>query len=201
MRGEKLHSYLLRRPQSLYADAIRSLLLNVQLSQGDRKARVILVTSAIPGEGKTTLAMSLGAQAASLGERTVVVDFDLRHPNIARELGRPVEVGLAEYFSAQALLDDIICVDPNEARLHVIPLRAPVQNASRAMQPLDLEAFIGELRSRYDTVILDLPPSLAISDIRAVGPLADVALFVVRWGKTTGSAARNGLESLGRVLN
>lgn len=196
---EKPHTYLLRYPQSVYAEAIRSVLFNIQVSRGDHPVKVIMVTSAIPSEGKTTTAMSLGAQSAWSGERTVVVDLDLRHPNVARELGRAVDVGLTEYFGGEFQLSDIVYTDTDEPRLHVIPLRAPVKHAPNVMRSWNMARFVADLRCSYDCIILDLPPSLAINDIRAVVPLADATLFVVRWGRTTHSAARKGLIELDRI--
>ena len=118
-RGEKLFAYLLDEPCSIYAEAIRSILTSMELSLPHGVGHVILVTSALPGEGKTTLAMSMAALAARRGHETVLVDLDLRNPGMARQLGRPVTAGLADFVSGKVILDDIIQVQSIEPPLHI----------------------------------------------------------------------------------
>jgi succinoglycan biosynthesis transport protein ExoP len=171
--------------------------LGIERAGSRGPVQVLLVTSTWPGEGKTTLALSLGAMIARGGRRVVVVDLDLRHPNVARQLGCSVKAGLAEYVERGDALAEVVQIVPGaEARLHVIPTRAPVSNPADVLASTRLKALIADLRLRYDTVILDVPPSLAVTDALVVGALADAALFVVQWGATTDVAAFNGLTAL-----
>jgi succinoglycan biosynthesis transport protein ExoP len=162
-------------------------------------AQVILVTSALPGEGKTTMVMSLAAAAVRLGRRTVVVDLDLRHPSVADQAGLSVSADLIDYMDGTVAFDRIIHAHPEDARLHIIPLRASARGAADLLHTWDLQGLIGALRSRYECIFLDLPPSLALSDIRAVGLLADTAVFVVQWGKTSRLAAISAMAAMARI--
>ena len=127
-RGAQPHTAIFRQPQSMYAERIRLILMQL-IDRARGPAQVILVTSALPGEGKTTMAMSLAAAAARLGRKTVVVDFDLRHPSVAHQAGLSVRADLIEYMAGTVDFDRIIHADPEDARLHVIPLRASVRGA------------------------------------------------------------------------
>jgi succinoglycan biosynthesis transport protein ExoP len=195
-RGE-LPNYLVSRPQSAYAEAIRAVQIGLYLSNVDDPPRVILITSSLPGEGKTTLAMSLAVSAAGSGHKTVIVDLDLRRPKVAKMLnwegGSP---GLVEYMAGQASLDDIIRKDPNHSKLDLIPIRRLAANPTDLLASRKMTALLEQLRERYELVILDSAPILGISDTKIAARLADAVLFAVRWGKTKEEVALSGLEGL-----
>jgi polysaccharide biosynthesis transport protein len=195
-RGE-LPSYLVARPQSAYAEAIRAVQIGLYLSNVDDPPRVILITSSLPGEGKTTLAMSLAVSAAGSGHKTVIVDLDLRRPKVAKmldwESGSP---GLVEYMAGQASLEDIIRSDPSQPKLDLIPIRRLAANPTDLLASRKMTALLEELRERYELIILDSAPILGISDAKIAARLADAVLFAVRWGKTKEEVALSGLEGL-----
>jgi polysaccharide biosynthesis transport protein len=195
-RGE-LPNYLISRPQSAYAEAIRAVQIGLYLSNVDDPPRVILITSSLPGEGKTTLAMSLAVSAAGSGHKTVIVDLDLRRPRVAKmldwESGSP---GLVEYMAGQASLDDVIRTDPNQPKLDLIPIRRLAANPTDLLASRKMTALLDELRERYELIILDSAPILGISDTKIAARLADAVLFAVRWGKTKEEVALSGLEGL-----
>ncbi|HYE50001.1 MAG TPA: AAA family ATPase [Azospirillaceae bacterium] len=190
------HRYLLERPGSAYADAVQSILMRVQLSQPGMARRVVLVTSTLPGEGKTTLAMSLAACVAKSGRSTVVVDLDLRHPSVARQMGQRPSAGLIELVAGDSALDDILLLDEGEGRLHVVPVKGRTDRPTDVLASPALRALLIELRQRYEFVFLDAPPTLAFSDVGIAAQLADAVLFVVQWDKTSGAVAANGVEVL-----
>ncbi|CAH2605709.1 Polysaccharide biosynthesis tyrosine autokinase (plasmid) [Rhodovastum atsumiense] len=192
------HCHVIERRPSAYAEAIRALLLGI-LHASRQTARVLLVTSAWPEEGKTTLTVSLAAMAARSGRRTVVVDLDTRRPGVARELGLRVEAGVAEYVRDRRPLEDVILACQGEPNLHVVALRESLEDPALILDSHRLSELVSHLRRHFDFVLLDLPPTLGVTDAPAVASLADAALFVVRWGSTTESAALNGIAPLERA--
>ncbi|HYG86288.1 MAG TPA: polysaccharide biosynthesis tyrosine autokinase [Azospirillum sp.] len=195
-RSQAPYKYLLDRPSSAYAEAIRSILTRLHLSDAETPPHVVLVTSSLPGEGKTTLAMSLAASAARSGLRTAVVDLDLRHPTVVRELGHPIEAGLLEVLSGEWNLDDIIQEDPEEPNLHVIPVKGRSGRAADILGSPMVKSLLDELRRRYDYIVLDTPPALGFSDANVIALMSDAVVFVVQWEKTNEDLAATALEAL-----
>ena len=189
---------LSQKTRSAYVEAVRSILL--QLVPDRRAPQIILVTSAVPGEGKTGMAVALGAVAAKLGRRAAVVDFDLHNPSIARMAGLSVKAGLAEFMSEEADFDSIIQVDGSySGRLSYVPLRGPEDCPAELLHGWALDKLNETMRGRFDCVFLDAPPALAVSDIQAIGAMADKILFIAQWGKTSCSIAVGGLAALSRM--
>jgi succinoglycan biosynthesis transport protein ExoP len=195
-RHRRPYQYLLDNPGSPYAEAVRSVFMRAHLAGGQAPPRVVLVTSTLPGEGKTTLAMSLGASVARSGHATIVVDLDLRHPSVARELGRPVEAGLLEFLSGDRTLDQVILSDGQEPRLHLLPVRGGMSSPADLLASPMMKALMTELRRRYRYVVLDAPPALGFTDATIAAQLADAVLFVVQWEKTDDRVAASGLEAV-----
>jgi polysaccharide biosynthesis transport protein len=193
---QRPHRYLLEKPLSAYAEAIKSVFTQVHLAHANPSAQVVLVTSTLPGEGKTTFAMSLAASIANSGHETVVVDLDLRHPSVARELSQPIELGLIECISDRLGIDAIVQTDRHEPNLHVIPVKNRTSNAVDLLGTPLLRSLIAELRCRYEYIILDSPPILGFSDTQIAAQLADAVLLVVQWEKTSEIAAADAVELL-----
>jgi capsular exopolysaccharide synthesis family protein len=189
------HRYLLEKPLSAYADAIRSVQKSVELSCPDARSQIVLVTSTLPGEGKTTLALSLAASAARSGRKTLVLDVDLRHPSVAREIGQPFGPGLVEFLNGEATADEIIHVAEFQSNLHFIPVRGLTTSPVDLLESPQMAGLLTALRARYHSVILDGPPAL-VTDARAAAFLADTVLYAVRWNKTKAEVASHGLEAL-----
>jgi polysaccharide biosynthesis transport protein len=195
--GFKLHHYLAQKPRSAYAEAVRSLHIGMKFANLNRPPKIILVTSSLPNEGKTTLALSLGASTAAAGHKTVVVDLDLRHPSVRRELNQPVTApGLIEFIAGEATLEQVTHIDELQPNLHVVTVRRNPSNPIDLIGSQRMSALMTQLRSRYKYVILDAPPVLGISDTRLAALLADAVLFVVRWGKTKAEVAQNAVNAL-----
>jgi len=194
-RRPKPHRYLLERPLSAYADAIRSVQKSVELSCADRRSQVVLVTSTLPGEGKTTLALSLASSVARSGRKTVVVDVDLRHPSVAREIGQPFGPGLVEFLSGEATADEIVHTAEFQANLHFVPIKGMTSSPVDLLESREMAVLLTGLRARYDFIILDGPPAL-VTDARAAALLAETVLYAVQWERTKAEVALHGLETL-----
>ncbi|CAO3437692.1 GumC family protein [Azospirillum doebereinerae] len=165
----------------------------------DKGGEVIMLTSSVAGEGKTTLAVALGAFLADTGLRVVIVDCDTRRPAVHRLLGsgRPA-VGLTELLGGDATLDEALGHD-DRRRVAVIAAGRPTARPHTLLGSKAMLSLIVELSGRYDVVILDTPPVLSASDALILAPMADRVLYVVRWARTASSLAGAGIKQLREV--
>lgn len=197
LKGEKPHQYLMKKPRSAYSEAVRAVQVGLHFANPERPPQIVLVTSSLPGEGKTTLALSLAATAARSGHKTIVIDLDLRHPSVRRELGQSITgPGLVELVSGEQTLDDVIYHDEAVPNLHAITVGRSTSNPTDLLASPRLLAVLTALRQRYATIILDAPPLLGLADTRIAARLADAVLFAVRWGKTNDEVAVNAIDTL-----
>lgn len=191
------HQYPARKPRSAYAEAIRAVHVSLQFAQLDRPPRVILVTSSLPGEGKTTLALSLAASAAAAGHQTIIIDLDLRHPSVRPATGQPLTApGIVELVTGDARFEDVVYADPVQPNLDMITVRRNPINPCDVIASKQMAQLIAKLRTKYQLIVLDMPPILGITDAKIGMHLADAVLFVVRWGKTKTEVAENGIAAL-----
>jgi succinoglycan biosynthesis transport protein ExoP len=197
LKGEKPHQYLIKKPRSAYSEAVRAVQVGLHFSNPERPPQVVLVTSSLPGEGKTTLALSLAATAARSGHKTILIDLDLRHPSVRRELGHAITgPGLVELVSGEHALEEVIFRDETVPNLHAITISRSTSNPTDLLASPRLLSLLTQLRARYSYIILDAPPLLGLADTRIAARLADAVLFAVRWGKTNDEVAVNAIDSL-----
>ena len=198
-------------PQSQISEAFRALRTSLLLSQADRPPQVILVTSALPHEGKTTAAVNIGVTLAQLGDRTLLVDGDLRKPGISRALHMTdgKHAGLSSYLAGVTSLDVVTVPHPLISNLHAIPTGPIPPNSADLLSSHRLAEMVRELRKRYKFIVIDSPPIMAATDAVILSALVDGVLLVVRSGETPKEAftrTRDLLSSvkshvLGVVLN
>ncbi len=192
---ENLAEYILEKPSSAVAESVRTLrlVLNLRGERDGQKPRIVSVTSSLPGEGKTTLSSWLGRVAAKSGEKVLVIDCDLRRPNLNRILKAPAEKTLADYLSGQARLEEVIYrKDPSGA--HMIFARSVPNTALDLLSSEKMKNLLLSLRQVYDLVILDTAASLAASDARVLANMSDHTLYVVGWDKTPQDVVLNGIK-------
>jgi capsular exopolysaccharide synthesis family protein len=196
-RKQQLHRYLKGNPRSSFADAVRGLKLALRQSNLDRPPKVVLVTSALPQEGKTTLALCLAAAAAEDGMRTVIVDLDLHRPRLRGLLGVAKGTpGVVEHVVGECALEEALVSERTIPGLHALTVYRAAANPSALYVTRRMAEVVQALRREFDLVILDTPPTLAVGDAQILAGLADVVLLVVRWGATRANAAEAGLEKL-----
>ena len=198
-------------PKSQMAEAFRALRTSLLLSQADHPPQVILVTSALPREGKTTAAANLAVTLAQLGDRTLLIDADLRKPGVGRllNLADGKYAGLSSYLAGVSSLDLVTVPHPAIPNLVAIPTGPLPPNPADLLSSHKLADAIRQLRSQYKFIVIDSPPIMAATDAVIVSVQADGVLLVVRSGETPKEAftrARDLLTSvkchlLGVVLN
>jgi capsular exopolysaccharide synthesis family protein len=208
MRTELAAQHL---PKSQMSEAFRALRTSILLSRADHPPQVILVTSALPREGKTTAAANLAVTLAQLGDSTVIVDADLRKPGIGRllNLGGGKYAGLSSYLAGVSSLDQVCVPHPTIPNLVAIPTGPIPPNPADLLSSYKLADGITELRTKFKFIVIDSPPVMAATDAVILSVQADGVLLVVRSGETPKAAftrTRDLLNSvkcriLGVVLN
>jgi capsular exopolysaccharide synthesis family protein len=186
----------LLQPESYVAEQYRALRGRIDAIAAQRPIRTLAVTSALPGEGKTTAAINLAiVTALSLGRRVLLIDCDLRKPKVHEALGLRPAAGLAEVLSDQVNLDDAI-VKVEGVNLEVLPVRSRPVNPSELLGSEKMAELLDEVNRRYDRVILDTPAALGLPDAKTVSDLSDGLVMVVRADVTSQQDVQATLEFL-----
>ncbi len=191
--------WITEKPLSFFTEAIRGIQIGLTLSNVDRKPKVVLVTSSTPGEGKTTVAISLARQAARNGEKVILVDGDLRRPRVASALGiTNLENGIVEALTNTVPLEQCLHKDPL-SNVFFLPSATKAVNPPDLLSSAAMENLISVLSRTADLVIIDSAPLLPVNDTKVLTRLADAVLFVVRWEKTPREAAKAAVRALADV--
>jgi capsular exopolysaccharide synthesis family protein len=202
------HLVLVNGPESPVAERYRRLRLKLDRPGPDGTPRqIILVTSAVPEEGKTTTSINLAlAFAEGRNRRTLLIDADLRRPSVTRYILPPPTLGLSEVLSGEVSLEHVL-IEIKSARLTVLPAGAPSTNPQELLQSVHLVSVFAELRRRFDRIVLDTPPTVPFTDAAMLEAVSDGVLLVVRARRTTGTLIDRARASLahsrllGVVLN
>jgi capsular exopolysaccharide synthesis family protein len=197
------HLVLANKPASPIAERYRRLRWKLdQPGDGGATHQVVVVTSAVPGEGKTTTAVNLAlAFAEDRDRRTLLVDADLRRPSITKYVVPPPTLGLSEILSGETTLDHVL-IELKSSHLTLLPAGTPQQNPLESLRSDYLASFVSELRRRFDRIVIDTPPTVPFTDAAVLNAAGDGALLVVRAGKTTGTLIERACASLshGKLL-
>lgn len=192
------YAHVLKNAHSGYVEAINSLKISLRLSDPDAQVKAIQVTSSVPGEGKSSLVLGLGMVMASEGKKVLVIDADLRRSTLDGTLGLPGKgVGLTDYVLAEGDAPDDFIVAHEESGIDYMRTGdAKYANATDIFSSKRMQRIVSMLKQRYDYVLFDTPPVMAVADARVIGQVADKTLFVVRWDKTPRKVARASLDLL-----
>ncbi len=190
--------YLVDRPESVYAEAIRSAQI-ATLSASERNERgkpgALMITSSVPGEGKTAFAVSLGRSLALSEKKVVLVDCDLRRPSVARQLSTYEVPGLGDYLAQQSSLEEIIRHDSRSA-LDFVAAGRHTSEPQRLLEDPALALLFERLKERYDIVLVDTPPTMVAFDAALLAPFSLFCLYVVEWDRTPRRAVEAGIDHL-----
>ncbi|MFI3121822.1 MAG: polysaccharide biosynthesis tyrosine autokinase [Methylococcaceae bacterium] len=194
------HEYLLTKPQSSLAEAVNTLRISLSLLNPDAEVKSLLVTSSVPGEGKSTLAVLIARHSACAGQRVVLVDTDLRRPTIEKMFKfKDRKLGLTDLLMQHDLSINDVLVDDPETGMKIL-----TGGKSAFINPVDLfasqrmKSIVNDLRERFDLVILDSAPIMAVPDTRILAGLVDKTIFVLNWDSTPKKVVHGALHLLNK---
>lgn len=192
--------HLKEKPSGSLAEAVRNLRTSILRSDAGAAPRVVMFTSSVPREGKSTTAYLVALTSQQMGRSAIVVECDFRLSSLADLSGlRGKRPGLLSVLEGRADLDEAIAQDPETGLsvLAVRPKEAQGQvNAADILMSRRFANLVSTLRGRYELVVLDTPPALLVTDARIVSSLADAVVFAVRWDHTPRGAVKEGLREL-----
>jgi len=204
-----IHRAVVSMPLSRYTEAIRSIKLAIDHSPAMTSNQVIGITSALPNEGKTTVAASLAQLIGHSGKKVIIVDCDLRNPSLSTSIAPKATNGLIEVANGRPL-EETVWRDP-KTNLAVLPAvqRGTLFHTSEILSADPICKLFDRLRQSYDYIIVDLPPLTPLVDVRVTAPLIDCYVLVVEWGRTKIDVVQHALHTaptisdslIGAILN
>ena len=186
-----------KAPKSIDAEAYRSLRSNIEYSSFDDEYRVIVVTSSVPGEGKSTTAGNLAIALAQSGNKVLLVDCDMRKPSIHKKFKISNAAGTAELLLRKKLFEEV--ANKYNENLTIITAGKIPPNPSEMLASRAMTAFIEEMKKEFKYIILDTPPLQAVTDAQVLSTKADGVLLVVRAGSTKREMVLNSVDLIKKV--
>jgi polysaccharide biosynthesis transport protein len=205
-----IHHCVIGMPLSRFTEAIRSIKLAIDLSPNKTSNQVIGITSALPNEGKTTIAATLAQLIGHSGKKVIIVDCDLRNPSLSASLAPNAAMGIIEIINGNRSIEETVWRDP-KTNLVFLPCvrRGPLVHTSEILSAEAMRGLFDRLRATYDYIIVDLPPLAPLVDVRVTSPLIDCFILVVEWGRSKIDVVQHALHTapniyeclIGAVLN
>lgn len=194
-RRKSLVHYLRGKPTSAMAEAIRNMRTSILLSDIDHPPQIIMSTSSLPGEGKTTQSISLAQNLSGLGKRVLLIECDIRRHTFAHYFKATNPHGLFAAVSGEVQTDQAISHDEELGADIICGDTAPV-NAADVFSSERFRSFLEYLRSKYDYIVIDTPPVLMVPDARIIGQQCDAIIYSVKWDSTNKDQVAEGLQQL-----
>jgi capsular exopolysaccharide synthesis family protein len=182
-------------PKSVAAECCRSIRTNILFMSPDRPLRTMVVTSPSPQEGKTTTAINLGVTMAEAGGRVLIVDTDMRRPRLHRSFGVPNQTGISTVIVGKSTIEEAV-KRTDVPNLDVLPCGPVPPNPSELLHTERFAAVLADCAKLYDRIILDSPPTSAVTDPAVLGNLCDGVVLVVKAGETTRDSAMHARRQL-----
>ena len=196
--GASLTRMIVKHPSSHFAEAMRSVHTSLLMDPSGVPPKSILFTSAYPGEGKSTVAACFARAVADQGLRVVIIDADLRRPQISKIFGFDDKPGLTDLLARRASLQDVLQAD-KDATLCVIPSGDRKQGPANILAGEGLAPLLAKLGEHFDLVVVDTPPVLVVSDALLVSRHVDTTAIIVRWNDTGREDVVKGVRQLREV--
>lgn len=187
------------QPKSELAESYRALRTSILLSSLGSPPKVILVTSALPQEGKTTTSINSAVVLAQKGARVLLVDADMRRPSIHRALGLRSRAGLSNLLTGSDTVDHLIVASTQVPNLFVLPAGPPPPQPAELLGSSLMQKYLAEWRQQYDHIVIDTPPTVSVTDAVLLSVQADAVILVIRSGQTTKEALRRARDLLLQV--
>ncbi|MEC9347167.1 MAG: polysaccharide biosynthesis tyrosine autokinase [Pseudomonadota bacterium] len=187
--------YAVEKPNSALAESCRTLRAALMLSNVDRPPRVVLVTSSVPAEGKSTSAALLAHTVANTGKKVIIVDCDLRRPSLHKTLQITNDKALVDVLTGEISLQDAIQY-AEDAGVYALAAKETAANAVDLLSSQTFSRVVETLSQEFDMVVLDTAPVLAVSDAMVLGRRADAVIYVVKWDDTPREVVASGLDKL-----
>jgi len=198
-RREKLLAYLTDKPTSPASEAIRNLRTSILMSDFDAPPKVILSTSSIPGEGKTTQSIALAHNLAGLGKSVLLMECDIRRRTLGIYFQASSDSSLLSVLSGKETLEDAVTTPARFDGVDLLLGDKSTQNAADLFSSTEFQDVMSAARAKYDYVILDTPPVLVVPDARILSRVADYVLYNVKWNSTGRNQVLAGLRELQSV--
>ena len=187
---------ILERPTSMFAESFRIARAAILGVKGTGTPKIIAITSSLPAEGKTTSAVALSRTLATCNARTLLLECDVRRAAVHRLVRTPApSIGLVEVLRGEASIDEAI-QSGDVPNLDQVLVLSPFFSPENLFGEGRMEQLLGNLRDRYDHIVLDLPPLMGLADGRFLAALSDVVAVVIKWGSTPVAAATSSLNLL-----
>ncbi|WP_029007576.1 GumC family protein [Azospirillum halopraeferens] len=195
--------YVVDKPVSAFAESLRSIYTALQIEQqrtGDGKS--VMITSSVPKEGKSTLVVSLARQVAAQGQRVLVIDADLRRPNVETLVGHRYLIDPKSHPLPEDNPLAPVVQEDSASGAHIVSasrLSAMLKEMNQApyiLRPNVLTSMLATVQQHYDLILIDTPPVVPVADARALAMVVDHCVFVVRWRKTAPRIVRFALDQL-----
>ena len=187
------------RPQSQMAESYRALRTSLLLSSLGAPPKVILVTSALPQEGKTTTSINTSVVLAQKGVRVLLIDADMRRPSVHKTLGMAPGSGLSNVLTGTSTVQTAITRSPQLPNLFILPSGTPPPNPAELLASANMRSMLSQLREQYDHIVIDTPPTLSVTDAVVLSTRVDAVVLVIRSGQTTKTALRRARDLLMQV--
>ena len=196
---EAVELITLSRPQSQMSEAYRALRTSLLLTSLGAPPKTIIITSALPQEGKTTTSINTATVLAQKGTRVLLIDADLRRPSIHKTLGMGPRAGLSNVLTGGTTLQEATVRSTLLPNLFILPAGTPPPNPAELLASSQMMDLLAELREQYDHIVVDTPPTLSVTDAVVLSTRADAVVLVIRSGQTTKPALRRSRDILAQV--
>jgi capsular exopolysaccharide synthesis family protein len=190
-----LLKHISEKPNSEFNEALRNLRTSLFMLHRDKVPQVILTTSSVPGEGKTTTSVALAMNIAATGKKVILVECDIRRRMLNHYFDTKTDKSIVSLLTGDATLAEVVNKTGPGVPDFILGDSSD-KNAADLFSTVAMQKFVEELRTIYDVIVLDVPPVLAVPDARIIAPMADATIFSAHWNKTPKEHIKQGTRTL-----